>query len=490
MIATGTYELLAIKFAAEGGFRHPVRLSKRLDTMSGLSRRSFLVGSATTVAAPSVVLAQGSADLDVAIIGAGAAGIAAARRIAAANRRFVLLEASDRIGGRCVTDTTTFGVPFDLGAHWIHRPDGSLLTGSAQTTALEIYPAPRGQTVRVGPRNARDSELETFVPSLVRARRAIVDAGRGRADGPAARVLPTDLGDWRSTIEFVLGPFACSKDLASVSAVDLARVPERDNDAFCRQGYGALIAKLAAGLPIRLSSPVTRIEWDRNGVEIVTARGQVRARTAIVTVSTNVLTSGKITFKPEIARRQLEAAAALSLGSYDHIALDISRNPMNLQRDDLVFEKSTGNRTAALLANVSGGSLQMVEVAGDFGRELSSKGEATMIEFAREWIASLFGTNAKNAIKRSFATRWNEDPFVLGAMSVAAPGGADARKILAEPFAGRIWLAGEALHETQWGTVNGAWESGQRTAEAALRQLGALKAPEEKPAQRSRKRHR
>jgi hypothetical protein len=76
-------------------------------------------------------------------------------------------------------------------------------------------------------------------------------------------------------------------------------------------------------------------------------------------------------------------------------------------------------------------------------------------------------------------------------MSVAAPGSADARKILAEPLAGRVWLAGEALHETQWGTVNGAWDSGQRTAEAALRQLGALKPPdEEKPSQRSRKRRR
>lgn len=461
--------------------------------MSGLSRRSFLVVSAAAVAAPAVVRAQSGADLDVAIVGAGAAGIAAARRIAAANRRFVVLEASDRIGGRCVTESATFGAPFDLGAHWIHRPDGNLLTGSAQATALDVYSAPRGQAVRIGPRNARDSELEGFVTAMVRARRAIVDAGRSRADGPAARALPADLGDWRPTIEFVLGPFACGKDLASVSAADLARVPERENDAFCRQGYGALIAKLGAGLPIRLSTPVTRIEWDRGGVDVATAKGPVRARAAIVTVSTNVLVSGKIVFKPEIARRQIDAAAALSLGSYDHIALDIPRNPMNLQRDDLVFEKSSGRRTAALLANVSGTSLHLVEVAGDFGRELSAKGEAAMIEFAREWIASLFGSTAKNAIKRSYATRWNEDPFVMGAMSGATPGSVDARKILAEPFAGRVWLAGEALHETQWGTVNGAWESGQRTAEAALRQLGALKSPDEdkaKPAQRARKRHR
>ena len=155
----------------------------------------------------------------MAIIGAGAAGIAAARRIAAANRRFVLLEATSRLGGRCVTDTTIFGVPFDLGAHWIHRPDGNPPGGPTSASGLDIYPAPRGQAVRIGPRNARDAELGGFLAALVRARRAIVDAGGAGRDGPAARALPGDLGDWRSTIEFVLGPFTCGKDLASVSTV-------------------------------------------------------------------------------------------------------------------------------------------------------------------------------------------------------------------------------------------------------------------------------
>jgi len=457
--------------------------------MSGLSRRSFLTASAAVVAAPSLVRAQMATDADVVIVGAGAAGISAARRVTAANRRVVVLDAMNRLGGRCTTDSTIFGTPFDLGAHWIHRPDGNLPGGSASNSGLDIYAAPRGQIVRVGPRSARDSELEGFVAALVRARRAIVEAGRGRADAPAVRALPGDLGAWRATIEFVLGPYICGKDLASISTGDLARMPERDNDAFCRQGYGSLIAKLAAGLPVQLSTPVKRIEWDRGSVDVVTARGSVRAHAAIVTASTNVLASGKIEFKPELAKRQLDAAAALSLGSYDHIALEMPRNPLGLQRDDLVFEQSSTPRTAALLANVSGTALHMVEVAGDFGRDLSTKGGPAMIEFAGDWIASLFGANAKKAIKRSYATRWNEEPFVLGAMSVAAPGGGDPRRILAEPLGGRIWLAGEALHETQWGTVNGAWDSGQRAADAALRQIGALKKPEEdKPSQRSRQR--
>jgi monoamine oxidase len=459
--------------------------------MSRPSRRLFLAASAAVIAAPALLRAQTTADVDVAIIGAGAAGIAAARRVAAANRRFALLEATSRIGGRCVTDAAIFGAPFDLGAHWIHRPDGNPPGGPASTAGLDIYAAPRGQTIRIGPRNARDAELEGFLSALVRARRAIMDAGKTRADGTAASALPADLADWRATMEFVLGPFACGKDLASLSIADLVRVTERDNDAFCRQGYGTLIAKLAGGLPVRLSTPATRIEWDRNGVDIATPKGSLRARAAIVTASTNVLAADKILFKPELSKRQLDAAAALSLGSYDHIALDMPRNPLNLQRDDLIFEKSSNRRTAALLANVSGSSLHLVEVGGGFGRELSAKGSAAMTEFAIDWLTSTFGNSTKKAIKHSYATRWNEEPFILGAMSAAAPGGADARRVLAEPIGGRIWLAGEALHETQPGTVNGAWESGQRTAEAVLRQIGALKKPEEdKPAQRSKQRHR
>ncbi len=190
-------------------------------------------------------------------------------------------------------------MPFDLGAHWIHNPDSNPLSKLAPKAGLDIYPAPRGQTVRVGPRNARDSELENFLAALVRSHRAIADAGRAKTD-VAAAALPRDLGDWQGTIEFILGPYGCGKDLKAVSAMDLARVAERDSDAFCRQGYGALLARLAADLPVRLATPVRRIEWDRNGVDVETPKGMLRARTVIVTVSTNVLASDKIEFKPEL----------------------------------------------------------------------------------------------------------------------------------------------------------------------------------------------
>jgi monoamine oxidase len=124
-----------------------------------------------------------------------------------------------------------------------------------------------------------------------------------------------------------------------------------------------------------------------------------------------------------------------------------------------------------MLANVSGTSLHVVTVGGAFGRDLSAKGDAAMLDFAVQWIANLFGTDVKRLIKKSLVTRWNAQEYVGGAMSVAGPGHADARKVLMEPV-GRIWLAGEAVHESKWGTVEGAWESDVRAAEGVLAQLG------------------
>src|SRR5262245_57026159 len=128
--------------------------------MTPLTRRSFLAGSAAAATLPAAGGVAQSGDVDVIIVGAGAAGIAAARRMRAAGRRFTIVEASDKIGGRCITDTRIFGVPFDLGAHLIHTPDVNPVIRLASRTGLEIYPAPSAQRMRIGRRYARESELE------------------------------------------------------------------------------------------------------------------------------------------------------------------------------------------------------------------------------------------------------------------------------------------------------------------------------------------
>jgi len=446
--------------------------------MSTLSRRSFIAATAAVAARPTLGAAAPSGDVDIAVVGAGAAGIAAARRIVAAKRRCVILEASDHIGGRCVTDTRPFGVGWDRGAHWLHTPDINPVAKLGGQSGLDIYPSPPGQKVRIGRRYAREGEMEDFLAALVRTNRAFAEATR-KNDVSGLQALPKDLLDWRQTIEFVLGPFGCSKDLAEVSAMDMARSVERDSDAFCLQGLGTLIAKLADGLPVQLGAPVRQIDlWSRRGVEIETAaRGSVTARGVIMTASTGVLAAGKIKFDPELPKRHLDAINSLRLGSYDRIVLELPSNPLGLDRDDLVFEKAQGPRTAAVLANVGGSPLVTVDVGGKFGRDLAAQGEAAMTAFALDWLTELFGADLKKAVKRTAATQWNNEPWVLGAVAAAPPGGQLAHRTLMEPFRNRLWFAGEAVHETLWGTVGGAWESGERAADAALKALGFVAEP-------------
>jgi monoamine oxidase len=454
------------------------------------SRRDFLAASVAALALPGAARAAAIAipkDVEVVVVGAGAAGIAAARRVLAAGRKVVTVEASNRIGGRCWTDIQTFDVPFDRGAHWLYSQNANPVARLARSVAMDVYAAPQAQKIRIGRRNARAGETEDFLATLVRTNRALGDPSR-KVDVAALDAMPKDVGEWAKTLEFNFGPATATKDLKEVSALDLSRLEPRDAGAFCRQGLGALVEKLADPVPIVVGAPVTRIIWGGRELAVETAAGRITTRAVIVTVSTNVLTSGKIRFAPELPKRVLDAAAKLSLGSYDRIALELADNPLGLHRDDVVIEKSESNRTALLLANSGNSPLCMVDVGGSFGRELSGQGEAAMVAFAVEWLTKLYGSDVKAAVKRSAVTRWNASPFVLGAISAAAPGGQGSRKILAEPIGGLI-LAGEAAHETLWGTVGGAWESGERAAEAALRRIGAL-APEakERPARKSKKR--
>lgn len=458
-----------------------------------ITRRGFLSASAAFAAMPVLmpVLRATAAPLpreaDIVVIGAGAAGIAAARRIIVANRKVVVVEAASRIGGRCITDATTFDTPFDRGARWMHNPETNPMIRLARAAGLDVVQAPAGQKMRIGRRNARAGETEEFLAALVRANRAVDEAARGKLDTSCASALPKDLGDWTGAAEFMLGASFAGKDLKELSAIDKARAQDRNAPIACRQGLGTLITRLGEQAPVALLTPASRIVWSNRDVSVETQSGKIAARAAIITVSTNVLMSGAIKFGPDLPKRTMDAASKLSLGSYDHIVLQLPGNPLGLSRDDILIEQSSSTRTALLYANIGGSSLCSIDVGGSFGRDLSEQGEKAMAAFAKEWITKLFGSEAASAVQKTSATRWNASPYVMGAMSAASPGGQLSRKVLAEPV-GCMFLAGEATHETLWGTVDGAWESGERAADAALRKIGAIRDEPEVPTQSTKKR--
>src|SRR3954470_6056149 len=151
-----------------------------------MTRRGFLSASAALAATAAPGGGAFGAPLpreaDVVVIGAGAAGIAAGRRIMAGNRKGLVVEATGQRGGRCLTDTATFDVPFDRGARWMNNPETNPMIKLGRQAGLDFSAVPLGPKVRIGRRNARAGETEEFLAALVRANRAIDEASRARAD--------------------------------------------------------------------------------------------------------------------------------------------------------------------------------------------------------------------------------------------------------------------------------------------------------------------
>jgi monoamine oxidase len=444
--------------------------------MAGVTRRLFLAGLGSTVAAPRIAKSAINPDFDVIIIGAGAAGIAAARRLARSGKTFAVLEASDRLGGRCFTDTRTFGGPYDQGAYSLHETDSFPVADLAAKAGLEIHKTPVRTQLRTRTRqksdakfrSAREYEVEDFYVNLSRCDREIVKASLLDADVSCAQALPKDMGSWRSTMDFMLGPFAFGSELTDMSVKEYVSSNRPEQSVRVRQGIGTLFGRLAHKSPIQFFSPVSRIEWGSQAVAVETRGKRITAHSVIITASTGVLASDKISFNPSLPVKYAEAINKLKLGSCDRVAIELADNQLGLPVDEILFEKAAGRLTAAGHTNFLSSRLCYVQVGGKCCADLADEGEAAQTAFAVDWLVAQFGSGIRKSIKRTHATRWNKQPWALGAFSYASPGGRAARKVLSQPLSDRIWFAGEAVHESLWGTVAGAWETGERAANAVL----------------------
>ena len=430
-------------------------------------RRTVLAAALATLLPGPLRAATVPSSVDVAIVGAGAAGIAAARRVIAAGRSCVVLEARDRIGGRCVTDATRFDVPCDLGAHWLHAAALTPFPALARELGVALASADDEESLWVGRRRASDDELDTFSGGIEAFTRAIREAGRRGIDVAAAEMMPRGLGALADLVAFAVGPNDCGKDLDHVSTLDFARSREGTNHLFAG-GYGAFLARLAEGLPIATGVAVARIDRTGPRVALETSAGRLDAAAVIVTASTDVLARGGIRFDPPLPPDQEDALAGLSLGVYERTILEIPGNPFRFRDDEDVFFVRPGKRTLRLSADVGGSALVFADAGGSFAEDLVKAGERAMVDFAASLLVETFGAHARKAIRRTHATAWRRDPWIGGGFSCAEPGHGDDRTLLRRAVGERLWLAGEATHPTLWGTVGGAYLEGERAAGEAL----------------------
>jgi monoamine oxidase len=445
----------------------------QLFTMSRpFSRRALIKGAAASSLSgllPARAIAQ-PREVDVAIVGAGAAGIAAARRLAAQGRSHIVLEALPRVGGRVAMVSSPFGTPVDLGAHRLFAAKNPLVE-LARGIKFELYQPLASRRLYLGPREARDSEYDDFTATVRRAARAIAAVGETGRDAPAADVLP-ELGAWQETASFVLGPMVYGAELERISTIDFSRAAERSEEFAARAGLASLVYAASRNIPIELGVAVRALQvLARRAVAVETTKGSLQASAVIVTASPGVLASGRIRISPSLPERAASAIARLPMGIHNRVAFELPGNPLRMKDDETVLFRAQGGKTMRLTMRVAGSDIAYADLGGALARELADAGDQEMLAFVREMLRAHFSPELARQITWSSIARWNKDEWFMGSHAVVQPGFAGSRRALMEPVHERIFLAGEALHDMQFGTLAGAWASGERAANAALRVL-------------------
>lgn len=409
-----------------------------------------------------------SNDPEVVVVGGGAAGIAASRKLQSAGVDYLLLEARDRLGGRAWTTSGPGDVPLDLGCGWLHSADVNPWREIAREQGFHIdetrppWERPLAQVDREG------ENLESFGPALERFRRQIDDLSDDATDKPASAFLDPDCR-WNPLIDAV-STYYSGAETHLISARDLGRYDDTGLNWRVVEGYGRSISLHGAPLNFRLNCPVNRIDHDGPGVQLETPIGTLSARAAIVTLPSDIIARSVGLFRPALDDK-ITAAQDLPLGLADKLFLELE-NAEEFEPDSRAFGSVGRTATAAYHLRPFGRPLIEAYFGGSCALELEREGEAGFLAFARDELCGLFGSKFKSRIKGLPMHRWGSDPFALGSYSFARPGKSDSRSRLAAPIDGKLFFAGEACSKHYYSTAHGAYRTGVAAAEEVIAELG------------------
>ena len=411
-------------------------------------------------------------DDGVAIIGAGVAGLAAARHLRERGVPVTLLEASRRIGGRAFTETpAALGyAPFDHGASWLHAAQRNPLVALADPAedVLANSEDARTELLFVDGRRATLAEQSAYEDAWDRLDSAIAPAlAAGQPDRSLAAAMTPMLDDpWAATVAGWEGAIIAAADADALSLQDWRQNRLDGPNLTVRGGLGAFVVRRLS-TDVELATPAQEVAWDRSaGVRIETPRGTVRAAACIVTVSTGVLASGAIRFNPPLPPAVEAAIAGLPMGLLSKVALrSAASGRLGLAPNTgLVRQMRPNGPTNAFIAWPGGLDHVIGFVGGRTAWALASD-PAAAADFARVELRTMLGSAARFA-DDAVVTGWGTDPVTLGSYAYAPPGQAGMRRQLADAFpAERLLFAGEACRtDGLAGTVGGAFLSGTEAA--------------------------
>ena len=404
---------------------------------------------------------------DVIVIGAGAAGLAAGRTLIDLGRKAIILEARDRIGGRAWTESASFGVPIDRGCGWLHSADENPWRGIARKLGIAVLEENPVWQGRIGDRWLAEDDSARWDAAIGGWFDAIAAAGEAGHDIPASTVIE-DRGEFRILFDAIV-TWACGVESHELSTSDYSRYRDTGNDWPVPEGYGTIVARYGAGLPVRLNSPASLLRWSGKDIAVETPDGTLIAGAAIVTLPPSVVQAGGLRFDPPLPPAKLEAVAGIKVGTANKVFIAVDGDPFGMPDTSYGTSSADRRRVASLSFRQFGRSMVGGYLGGDLAQELELAGAAAMIDFVIGELVGMFGAGIRAHLGKAVATGWFTDPWSRGAYSAARPGHAGARGVLAEAIDGRLFFAGEACSIDSFGTCHGAYRTGVTAGQAAAK---------------------
>ena len=439
-------------------------------------RRFLLKAIAASMLVPRIVLGNTVTNPDVVIIGAGVAGIEAAKTLHDKGISFVVVEANYRIGGRVHTNNSIFGVPFDTHAHWMMISRKNPLINYAKDNGFNIYEDLDKQKYFVGNREATEDELADLRRTDKAFNNKIRDSvlnGVAGDDDNARTALGEDFfqSPWGYTVASDYGVWNMAENSKDWSPKDWWNSIGGD-DWFCAEGYGSVVAHYGQDVPVALATAVKEINWQGDGVKVVTWQaGTIKAKAAILTVSVGVLAANHIKFTPELPVEKQEAIDGIDMAVMNYIGLHFTDDVFNFGADTYVYKQQHDEDGVGYLANLNNTNLVYGYVGGDQAKALEKETIDTAIAYGLDGMKSMLGNDIEKKFIKGYATACGQIPFYEGAYSAAKPGKQPMRAVLRETLADKLFFSGEATHRVQWGSVNGGLYSGRESANQAARYI-------------------
>jgi monoamine oxidase len=402
--------------------------------------------------------------VDIAIIGAGAAGLGAGHALRRSGLSVIVLEARDRVGGRGHTVMASPEVTFDLGCGWLHSADQNSFVEIAEALDFEIDRKLPPWRERAWGKAFPPGDRDDFIRSLDEFFERLEQAAKGGVDHPASLYLESG-NRWNPMIDAISSYInGCETD--SLSILDFDAYEDSNINWRVRRGYGALMAAHGASLPLAFNCAVALIDHSAKRLRIETSQGTLSADKAIITVPTNLIAEEAVRFHPRLPEK-IDAARGLPLGLADKVMLALDE-PERLPVDGNLRGATMRTEMGTYHLRPFGQPCIEGFFGGRFAQQLEDAGDGAIAAHSIDEIVAFLGSDFRRKLRPLMESRWAHDPFARGSYSHALPGHAGKRAVLAAPIDGRLFFAGEATSPNFFSTAHGAHDSGVRAAKEVL----------------------